>query len=967
MAITHLSLIVTTITRGTRQIKSLHGGLAALGSVAVTVGVAAAGLAAAFAGMTFKTAIQKSMELSDELQALKAATGATSEEFEKMKELGFELGESMGAFTTPEAIGSMTKLAYAGFETNQIIAATPEILKLASAGLTDVATATDTTASVIRSFGMDASEANDVVDILVKTFISTNTMVDELGEAMSYVNPVAAALGFELTEVATALGIMANSGIKSSKAGTSLRAIMIRLAAPTTQARQAINDLNLELFEMGPTAQRLNQTIIKQTSELSDLELQIESTKAELAGLGSEMDKIALEESKNTLEIIKIREEYKSSLDSLRNKEEDNNMIIKQMRLDAAKRGEELTEEELARIDNLKIANDELSISYDKTYSEMEKKISPFEDANDGLAISQKEISIQIDEANIAMDEQKIKADELKESIEEDNDALNSQQGSMKSLSGILEEFNTKMTGLSESEKAASLNAIFGRRAIAGFLVLMNSMGEEAGFTGDKLDKASIALEQLGVSEEEAAAATSDGIMTFQELEEMLENAGGTAEEFFNLIEQGFGKKWKQFTSAIDTMLIKIGDQFVPVLVNATNVLKDNMGPAMEGLMTVIGPLVDYLDRLGTSIMNFFRVYSENEESLNKLMIMSNALNLTYLSTIAVFYLLAEGLIFLIDLGADLIKWLEDMGILEDVNDVFDTFVALIEEGKKVIGPLAELVGKELKKAFDDNVEALERIDEELPWLKELLKAIAIVAGAVVILFVGFLIIAFLSFVAVMAKITQGGVFLSQFFTDLADIIERVVMRWVNEIIDAFNELKDLISEKGLKGAIIELGKALFDLLPEPVQTAIEWFVGKIEELIEDFKDLKDEIEEVGEKIKDSPLGKVGEVAGDVGGGIVGGIKKYTPFAEGGIVRKPTFALIGEDGPEAVIPLNQNTGSVEGMGTTINTNDTINVSIQAQGGVDMDNIDAIIDMIVEKIIEGKMNQYSSVENKAVFG
>lgn len=983
MAITHMSLIVTTITRGTRQLKSLSSGLDKLGSVAATVGMAAAGLAAVFAGMTFKTAIEKSMQLSDELQALKAATGATAEEFEKMKELGFELGESMGAFTTPQAIESMKILAFAGFETNQILEATPQILKLASAGMVDLATATDITASVIRSFGMDASEATEVVDILTKTFVSTNTMMDQLGEAMSYVNPVAAALGFELEEVATSLGILANAGIKSSKSGTTMRAILIRLAAPTTQARKAINELGLELFETTPAAEALNDKIKEQTGELSDLELQLDSTKAELEEFGLEMDKLQLKESKNTLEIMKIREE-------------------------AASQRRDLTSQEESQIEALELANDRLSIS-------------------------QKEISIQMDEASLEMEIQKNKAEDLTTEIDSLNDSLNGQQGQMKDMLSILLEFNEKMVGLSDAQKAAALNAIFGRRAIAGFMVLLNSVQQEAAVTSENIADVTTALDEMGVSESEVNAVTSDGIMTFQELQEMLQNSSGTANEMFDVMESGSGKQMKQFTSAIDTLLIKIGDQFTPVLINMTNVLKNQLIPASSGLSKVFAPIIGYLNRLGDAFMNLGRAITENETTFKALVILMGATYIHAIPLLGTLLLLAEGFILVTNATAEFIRWLGKIGVMEDIVYVFDIFKEALEILMGVIMLFVNAILPDLKKAFNDVKVALEEIKEAVPGLIEFLQGGLLVILLIIPVALTGIVIAVLAVVWALAKLTQFIAGAVRMFLRFDKAVDEIIQGVLSDLKDRFDLITDAISDiidylkwlderfgitatfikeiinpaingmtiawrwlkKGMedfinfvngifmvvfnffmrlwKGAVKlfeedipqgleKLRKGFINMIPQQVKDAVEFLVDEFQKLVDFIERVIDGAKEMKDNITGFELGGTGgETIGSVGGKVVSAI---TPFADGGMVTKPTFALIGENGPEAVVPLNQNTGSgsIPNMGTNIYSNDTINVSVNVDGNMDESKIDQIMDTMIQKIEDAKRNKYNDIIN-----
>jgi len=825
MAITHLSLMVTTVVRGTAQIKQLQGGLAALSGVAITTGIAIAGLAAAFAGLAMKEAIKKSMELSDELQALKAATGATSEEFAKMKELGFELGESMGAFTTPEAIEAMRILGYAGFTTNQILEATPQVLKLSSAGMVDLATATDIVASSVKSFGLDASETTRIVDVMTKTFISTNTMVDQLGEAMTYVNPVAAAAGMSFEDVATSLGILANSGIKASKAGTSMRAILIRLQAPTTQARQALNDLNVELFEMTPTAMELNNMIIKQTSEFRELEMQMEANKLASKELSSEMDKLSLDESKNALQIMKIRDK-------------------------AADEKRDLTEEEIAMIDKLEAANND-------------------------LAISQKEISIQQKELSIEASKQKDSYDDLKTSIEDNNEALNGSMGSLKDMESIIKEFDSAMQGMSDSEKAAALNAIFGRRAIASFQVLMGSIEKN----------------------------TSDASTSFEELSESLHNAGGTADEVFETMEQGTGKQWRQFTSAVDTLMIEIGDQLAPVLIELVGIFKEMM-PILSGTLIpvfrLMGSVLKALTPVFQYLSDFAKEYQEELKLIAwALMIVLGGPLILLIAQIALFTAVLVGLTMVtavvIRKVRELAGWLKDK-----------------------LAPVVDIV----KQEFDEFRYAVSIVIDFLTWLEEKIGINDLV----------------------MKTFTKTVSLLVSAVTFLGNVIKDYVIDRVDEAMTHFDTFKEKLAS--FEEMLIELREKFIDMIPDQVFDMLDKLKGLIDKIGDGIAYVKEGI------------GKIPDVKVPGSEGTVGDLIKGIPgFAGGGRVDSPTLAWVAEEEPEWIIPESQvKKKATAASGKTFVSNDTYVFNPTIQGEMSETMLDQMYTMFVQKIEDHKRNK-----------
>ena len=194
------------------------------------------------------TAIKIGSDFEAQMSRVKAISGATADEFEILNELAIQLGADT-AFSAKEAAEGMENLASAGFNVNEIIDAMPGMLDLAASSGEDLATSSDIAASTLRGFGLAASEAGHVADVLAKNAADTNAAVYDTGEAMKYVAPVAASLGFSLEEVTAAIGLMANAGIQGSQAGTALRASLTRLTKPTDAMITAMEKVGFNAFD----------------------------------------------------------------------------------------------------------------------------------------------------------------------------------------------------------------------------------------------------------------------------------------------------------------------------------------------------------------------------------------------------------------------------------------------------------------------------------------------------------------------------------------------------------------------------------------------------------------------------------------------------------------------------------------------------------------------------------------------
>ena len=165
----------------------------------------------------------------DAMLKVQSLSGATQEEYQKLSEAALDYG-SKTAWTSKDVADAMGYMALAGFETSEILASTSGMLSLASASGEDLATVTDILTDSMTGFGDSADQASRYADVLATVQAKSNTTVGLLGEAFKYVSPLAGSYGYALEDVATALGLMANSGVKGSMAGTALSAIMTRLA-----------------------------------------------------------------------------------------------------------------------------------------------------------------------------------------------------------------------------------------------------------------------------------------------------------------------------------------------------------------------------------------------------------------------------------------------------------------------------------------------------------------------------------------------------------------------------------------------------------------------------------------------------------------------------------------------------------------------------------------------------------------
>ncbi|WP_286231320.1 phage tail tape measure protein [Neobacillus mesonae] len=204
----------------------------------VTLPIAGLGTAVVATGINFDKQMSK----------VQAISGATGEEFKQLRDLAKELGRTT-QFSATQAGEGMEYLALAGWKTKDIMAAMPGMLDLAAAGALDLGRAADITSDTMQAFKISASDATHTADVFAYAQANANTNVEQLGEAMKYLAPVAHALGWNLEESTAAIMAVSDAGIKGSMAGQAFATSLARLAKPTKYMAGTIDELGLEFFD----------------------------------------------------------------------------------------------------------------------------------------------------------------------------------------------------------------------------------------------------------------------------------------------------------------------------------------------------------------------------------------------------------------------------------------------------------------------------------------------------------------------------------------------------------------------------------------------------------------------------------------------------------------------------------------------------------------------------------------------
>lgn len=177
-----------------------------------------------------KSAVMESKKFNQSMAKVGAVTMSTGKGFDDMRQKALELGRT-SVFTADQVAEGMLALAKAGLTENEVIKAVTATSDLAAAADLDLAEASGVVVNAMRAFDLKAKDTTHIADVFAIVMSRSNTTVLEMADAMSYVAPVARSLGFSLEHTAAMIGVLADSGIKGSMAGTGLRRVMSALAS----------------------------------------------------------------------------------------------------------------------------------------------------------------------------------------------------------------------------------------------------------------------------------------------------------------------------------------------------------------------------------------------------------------------------------------------------------------------------------------------------------------------------------------------------------------------------------------------------------------------------------------------------------------------------------------------------------------------------------------------------------------
>lgn len=287
------------------------GGIASKGLKASTVAIGAVSAAlstcAGYAikvGSDFEAGMSKVNAISNaSSQTIVTATGEEINAFEALSQKALDMGIST-KFSATESAEALNYMAMAGWKPQQMYESLAGVMNLAAASGEDLATTSDIVTDAMTAFGMSADRAGEFADVLAAASANSNTNVSIMGETFKYVAPLCGTLGYSVQDTAVAIGLMANSGIKGTQAGTSLKTALANLAAPTKNQAAAMEELGISLTKSSGETKSLMEVMQDLKKSIGGVDISVTDSEGNLKSY----DQIISEVSRTTDGLSKVQQ-----------------------------------------------------------------------------------------------------------------------------------------------------------------------------------------------------------------------------------------------------------------------------------------------------------------------------------------------------------------------------------------------------------------------------------------------------------------------------------------------------------------------------------------------------------------------------------------------------------------------------------------------------------------------------------
>ena len=926
-------------------ITSVAGGIAkaaAAGIATATTAVAGFAKTSVDAGMEFDTAMSQvqatMLKTSEEMESDVGTVSTAYGEFTgNLREFAQFLGSNT-AFSATQAAEALNYMALAGYDVQQSMDMLPNVLSLAAAGGMDLATASDMVTDASSALGLDMEQTAKMVDEMAQAASKSNTSVEQLGSALLTVGGTGKMLVGGTNELSTALGILADNGIKGSEGGTALRNVILSLTAPVEGAATMMDDLGLSAFDAEGNMRPLNDVFADLNGVLGTMnekdrintlntlfnKVDLKSVNALLANTGSNFDIV-----KDGLDKSGVSwDKYKDAVWAVNGVQEG------------------LFDELIYNMQNAKWNAEDMA-----NYLHFEYDI----DENDAKAI--------VDSITASVETQSTRWDELSGMIAEaDGAAAQMANLQLDNLSGDITLFQSALEGakIAVSDGLTPVLREFVQFGTDGLSEITNAFNQDGlsgaveafgSILGEAVTKITEMLPDLVQAGTQMLAAVIDGIK--QALPTVLEAMPAILESFLQLtidigkmliealpdvvmmIVEALPSLIPQLITGIVALFTSLVGNLAELIVPLIQALPDIITALIEGLVTNLPVLIAAIPKLVLEIAKAIpELIVELPIAIMEAMVgaMPDVINGICASAeqawnewikpaideiVAIFTDLWGNITEIFqNLWDDITKiwevvsgWFND-NVVKPVTDLFKGVWAavsgffenlwndIVSAFNKIIGPWFEIVKTAFLKLKDDVIAPLTDLFKKMwnnikDFADKAWKGIASIWNVVSGWFGDKVISPIKNYFSGMWENLKTGA--KNAWEGIKSVF-KVVADWFKDIFsNAWQKVKDVFSTggqifSGIKEGIVEAFKAVVNAIIRGINTVIAIPFNSINSILNTIRNI--------EILGIYPFTWIWPFS----------VPQIPELAQGGIISGPRLIMAGEDGDEAIVPLERNTG-----------------------------------------------------------
>lgn len=236
------------MTRAGSTAKTVASGMENTGrkSALISSGMTAAGLAVAAFGVA---AVKMAADFDQQMSTVQANTGATSAQMDQLRAAAIEAGAST-VYSASDSADAINDLGKAGMSVTDILTGgLSGALNLAASDGMAVGDAAEYMANALSMFHLKGSQASQVADTLAAGAGKAVGNVSDFGEALNNCGAQANSFGMNVQETTGVLALFAQNGTIGAEAGTQLNSMLMKLAAPSTEAANTMKELGISAYD----------------------------------------------------------------------------------------------------------------------------------------------------------------------------------------------------------------------------------------------------------------------------------------------------------------------------------------------------------------------------------------------------------------------------------------------------------------------------------------------------------------------------------------------------------------------------------------------------------------------------------------------------------------------------------------------------------------------------------------------